>query len=98
MGMIRGSQSDGYNAKEGSVPQRRCNRLKDTEDVRIEDLAKERAADSEPSLLHMPDLVGIDLGCSIDMVEHNLDVINKMEQSKKDFYFYNINNRKCWGA
>lgn len=34
----------------------------------------------------MTSLVGIDLGCSLDMVEHNLDIIRNMEQARKDMF------------
>lgn len=74
----------------------------------MEDLAKERVADKNAygnssyspstndkfSLLHMYDVVGIDLGCSIEMVEHNLEIIEKMEQVRKDFYIQNIADKK----
>lgn len=81
---------------------RRCTRLKDGEHVRVEDMAKGRAAErdnygndsdssnSNASLLKLCALVGINLGCSIDMVEHNLDIIKNMEQSRKDFFQQNI--------
>lgn len=69
---------------------RRCDRLKSREYMRVEDLARERAAakdnyfnasESEQKtsenvfLMHITSLLGIELGCSIDMVEHNLDII-----------------------
>lgn len=47
---------------------------------------------SKSSRLHRSDLVGIDLGCSIKMVYHNLNIISKMEQVRKDFYIQNIVN------
>lgn len=85
---VQSSQGDGDSEKEVGGPPRRCPRLKDVEDVRIEDLAKKRAADKndygnlsnsppdndKSSLLHMSDMVGSDLGCSIEMVEHNLEI------------------------
>ena len=70
----------------------------DKQDVQIEDLAKQRAADNNKygkiynpdegnsSLLFMDDKIGIDLGWPSDMVNQNLEIIEKMEQSRKDFY------------
>lgn len=84
---------------------RRCDRLADKQDAKIADLAKERAAAKDDygmnfelsshnsSLLFMADKIGVDLGCSIGMINQNLDIIAKMEQSRKDFYFQNIANK-----
>lgn len=41
----------------------------------------------------MSDMVGIDIGCSIEMVERNIDIIHKMEQPRKDFFIQNIVNK-----
>ena len=48
---------------------------------------------SKSTRLHMCDLVGIDLGYSIQMVDHNLDIISMMEQVRNDFYVQNIVNK-----
>ena len=39
-------------------------------------------------------MVGIDLGCSIDMIDKKLDIINKMEKARRDIYFQNIKREK----
>lgn len=85
-------------AEADGVP-RRCDRLKDREDVRVEDLAKEWAAaknnygesslDDFPnnnSLMHLTSLVGIGLGCSIETIEHNLDIIRQLEIARKNIF------------
>lgn len=68
---------------------RRSLRYKGKEDQKVEDLPKIRAEEidnygksvnpstSNPSLLHMTSLVGIDLGCSIEMIDKNIEVIQK---------------------
>ena len=77
------------------------------QDTKIEELAKERAAAKDnygnsfeslhdnSSLLFMADKVGIDLGCTIDMIDHNLDIIRKMEQSRHDFYNQQMNKEEA---
>ena len=86
--------------KEGEQNPRRCNRFKAKEDAKIEDLAKERAAakddygnsddnlnvlnQSNITLSDMAHLVGIDLGCSLDMVETNLEIMRKLEKVRYD--------------
>lgn len=36
----------------------------------------------------------MDLGCSTEMIDHNLDIIQKMEQARKDFFFRDIANKE----
>ena len=45
---------------------------------------------ANPSLLHLSSLVGIDLGCSIDMIDKNLEIIRKMEIPRREIYFQNL--------
>lgn len=73
-----------FNAEEAL---RRCYRLADKQDAKIEELANERAAakdnygmnsdlDSKSSsLLYMAGKIGIDLGCSTSMISQNLNII-----------------------
>ena len=80
--------------------------MADKQDAKIEEWAKERAAAKDnygknhdlnchdASLLFMADKIGIDLGCSINMVESNLDIIAKMEQCRKEFYLQHICQKK----
>lgn len=68
--------------------------------------AKERAAEKDyygngiilspakTSLLHVSNLVGVGLGCSIDMIDQNLNLFDKMEQARRDFYLQNQANKK----
>lgn len=68
------------------------------EDLRVEDLDKEMVAAKDncgnrldpncpnASLLHLTCLVGIDHGCSIDMVEHNVDMTKKMKHARVDLF------------
>lgn len=76
---------------------RRSLRYKGKEDQKVEDLVtrgEERynyGKNADPyavnsSLLHMTSLVGIDLGCSIEMIDKNMKVIQKMEIARKEFY------------
>ena len=41
----------------------------------------------------MANRVGIDLGCALDMVTHNLDLISNMEQARRDIYLQNLINK-----
>lgn len=83
--------------------------MKNKEHMCVEDVAKERAPakdnygmDTDPSssivsLLHMSALVEVDFGkygCSIEIVDRNLDIIKKMKQVRKDFFLQNIVNKK----
>lgn len=67
--------------------------MKSVTDMRVADLAKERGAAKDdygkndhlttfdydrPSLMKLTSMVRIDLGCSIDMVEHNLNIIRNV--------------------
>lgn len=104
-----GVKTTGENSKEADTISdealRRCDRLADKQDAKIADLAKERVAAKDDyginyelsahnfSLLFMADRIGIDLGCSIGLINQNLDIIAKMEQSRKDFYIQNIANK-----
>ena len=85
--------------KEG--PTRRSDRNLDKKDSKIEDLAKERAADKDNygksptvltkdqiSLFEMAEKVGVELGFTIDLVSQNLDLISNMEQARRDIYIY----------
>lgn len=86
---------------------RRCGMLAGKQDANIEELAKERVAAKDnygnsfeslhdnSSLLFMADKVGIDLGCTIQMIDHNLDIIRKMEQSRHDFYNQQMNKEEA---
>ena len=38
-------------------------------------------------------MVGIDLGCSIYMIDKNLDIIKKLEEARRDMYFQNIKTK-----
>lgn len=49
---------------------------------------------ANPSLLHISSLVGIDLRCSIDMVDKNLETIRKMEIARREIYFQNIAGKR----
>lgn len=93
--------------KDKDGPTRRSDRNLDKKGARIEDLAKERAADKDNygkkdvlspkriSLLDMSSRLGVDLGCSIEMVNHNIDLIDNMEQARRDIYLQSlINNKK----
>ena len=53
---------------------------------------------AESSLLRISSVVGIDSGCSIDMIDRNLDIIKKMEMARKEMYFQNIQNDKARGG
>ena len=78
----------------------------DKQDVKIEELAKQRAVDKNnygkthisdeesSSLLFMANKIGIDLGCTIYMVNQNLEIIERMEQSRKDFYFTHLKQKE----
>ena len=48
----------------------------------------------DASLLHISALVGIDLGCSIEMIDKNTEIINKMEVARRELYFQNIKREK----
>lgn len=80
---------------------RRCDRLKDREDMKIADLAKERAEakdnygnDSIPdfldssniSLLKMTSYIGIDLRCTLDMIDTNVGLMRRLEVARLDMY------------
>ena len=95
---------DGTDKEQEDAP-RRCDRLKTKEDMRVEDLAKERAAakdnygnsddldvfnSSNISLAAMASMVGIDLGCSIEMIETNLDIMRDLEQARVDIIKNNL--------
>ena len=81
---------------------KRSLRNKGKEYQKIEEMAKIRAEERDnygkdsisefanPSLLEISSMVGIDLGCSIDMIEKNVDIINKMEKARKEIYFQSI--------
>lgn len=74
---------------------RRSLRYKGKEGQKVEDLAKIRAEErnnygsladptsSNASLLRMTSLVGVDLGCSIDMIDRNIEIIKKNGTSQK---------------
>ena len=38
--------------------------------------------------------MGIDLGCALDMVNQNLDLISNMEQARRDLYLQSIKNKE----
>ena len=38
--------------------------------------------------------IGVDLGCTIDMVNQNLDHIANMEQARRDLYLHTIKNQE----
>lgn len=80
---------------------RRCDRLKDKEYVRIEDLVTERAEakdnyanESIPNLLYlnntflltMTSCIGIDLACTLDMIGNNVEIIRKLEIVRFDMH------------
>ena len=88
---------------------RRCDRLKMKEDVRVADLAKERAAAknnygnsddldvftcSNLTLATMASAVGIDLGCSLEMINTNIDIMRILEQARQDIMNQVIANDK----
>ena len=96
---------EGDKDKDKDRPTRRSDRNLDKKDAKIEDLAKERAAekdnygkdstlfDEKNSLYDMASKVGIDLGCALDMVAQNLDLISNMEQARRDIYLQNSINK-----
>lgn len=104
LGIKHGAIVNKKREKEGSAG--RCDRSLDKKDVKIKDLAMERDAEKDnygnynthdpfdPTLFHMSSMVGIDLGCSIAMIDQNPYLISKMEQSRKYFYHQNIANRE----
>ena len=40
----------------------------------------------------MASMVGIDLGCSIDMVDNNLEIMRNLEQARQDMMRQNLND------
>ena len=91
--------------KENENLLRRCDRLKNKEDVRVEDLARERAAAKDNygnfdnldvfnfpnnTLADMASMVGIDLGCSLDMIDTNLEIMRNLEQARRDVFRQNL--------
>lgn len=75
---------------------RRSLRYKGKEDKKVEDLAKSRveardnygnntdpSTSENDSLMHMTSLIGIDPGCSIEMIDKNIAMIQKMEKVRK---------------
>lgn len=92
--------------KDKDGPTRRSDRNLDKKDSKIEDLAKERAADKDNygknellsaeriSLFDMSSRVGIDLGCSIEMINQNIDLVASMEQARRDIYLQSLNIQK----
>ena len=81
---------------------KRSLRNKGKEDQKIEEMAKIRAEERDnygkdsvpefvnPSLLQISSMVGIDLGCSIDLIEKNIDIINKMDKARIEIYFQSV--------
>ena len=101
--------SDETTGKETEDGPRRCDRLKMKEDLRVEDLAKERAAAkdnygnsddldiftcSNITLAAMASAVGIDLGCSMEMIDTNIDIMRNLEQARQDIMKQNLVNDK----
>ena len=94
------------NDKDKDVPTRRSDRNLDKKDARIEDLAKERAADKDNYgksstisdervyLFKMVKNVCVELGCTIDLVNQNLELISNMEQARRNLYLQNIKNQE----
>ncbi|XBI13318.1 hypothetical protein VPH35_140065 [Triticum aestivum] len=99
---VKTGEKETENSETEEEQLRRCGRLAGKQDAKIEELAKERAAAKDNygkfqnlnchdiSLLDMADKIGIDLGCSINMIESNLDIIARMEQCRKEFYLQHI--------
>lgn len=76
-------------------------RLKDREDVKIEDLPEERATAKDkygydscsitdlldvnnPSLLTMTSCIGIDIGCTMALIGHNIKIMQSLEIARLD--------------
>lgn len=91
MATIHGEKEMDKTEEDKEEELRRSLRNRGKEDQKVEDLAKIRAEERDnygktpnpntpnPSLLHMTSLVGIDNGCSIDMIDKNVEAIRKME-------------------
>ena len=106
MAEIHGSEILDKEGEDKDVEIKRSLRNKGKEDKKIEDMAKSRAEErdnygknselviADASLLHIGSLVGIDLGCSIEMIDKNIDIINKMEIARRELYFQNIKREK----
>lgn len=41
--------------------------------------------------MHIPSLVSTDLGCFINMIDHNLDIISKLERARDDLFQQSLN-------
>ena len=105
LGSKLGINTKDDNDKDKDGPTRRSDRNLDKKDARIEDLAKERATDKDNygksptilderiSLFDMAKNVGVELGCTIDLVNQNLDLIANMEQARRDIYLQNSINK-----
>nr|XP_020184312.1 golgin subfamily A member 6-like protein 22 [Aegilops tauschii subsp. strangulata] len=106
MAELHGSEVLDKDGEEREVEIKRSLRNKGKEDQKIEEMAKIRAEErdnygknsdlvpTDASLLHISSLVGIDLGCSIEMIDKNLEIINKMEIARRELYLQNIKKRE----
>lgn len=104
MAAIHGMKELDKAEEDKEIELKRSLRNKGKEDQKVEEMAKIRAEERDnygmasdpnipnPSLLHMSSLVGIELGCSIDMIDKNIEAIRKMEIARKEFYLNNIAN------
>ena len=102
MADIHGAEVLEKDGEEREVETKRSLRNKGKEDQKIEEMAKIRAEERDnygkdsvfefanPSLLQISSMVGIDLGCSVDMIAKNVDIINKMERARREIYFQSV--------
>lgn len=96
LGIKQGGEANKDKDKNG--PARRSDRNLEKKDAIIENFAKERAtkkdkygkndalSSQKTSLINMPSLIGVNLGCSVAIIDQNLDLISIMEQDRKYFY------------
>ena len=110
MAEIHGEKVLEKSEEDKEIELKRSSRNKGKEDQKIEDIAKLRAEERDnygmstypnvvnPSFLHISSLIGIDLGCSIEMVEKNLEAINKMEIARRELYLQNIKKEREMGV